>query len=441
MPQPVPKSRQHLSADALLRTLKGCFQQIPDHRPKADISLSDALLSGFALFALKDPSLLAFEQRRQTGNLQTLYGITRAPSDTRLREILDPVDPDCLRPAYQAVFRVLQRGKALERFVFHDRAYLLALDGTGYYSSTTIYCDSCLEKINSKTGEVTYSHQLLGASIVHPDLREVIPLAPEPIIKQDGSTKNDCERNASTRLLRRIREEHPHLKFLVIEDGLASNAPHIEELIALKMNFLLGAKPGDHAFLFDLWIQAHDSGQVTVITSKIEGDGECEISFAQDLPLNESHLELRINFLQVVETDANGNTIRQFSWVTDLAITPENAAHLARGGRARWKIENETFNTLKNQGYHFEHDFGHGKRNLSVVFAMLMMLAFLVDQVQQLCCPVFQAVLTKVGSKRLLWEQLRSHFYHFVFESLHHLYWVMLYDLAKELPAPSLDTS
>ena len=441
MPQPAPKSRRHLSADPLLRTLKGCFQQIPDHRPKPDIPLSDALLSGFALFALKDPSMLAFEQRRQTGNLQTLYGITHVPSDTRLREILDPVDPNCLRLAFQAVFNELQRGKGLEPFVFHNGAYLLALDGTGYFSSSTIHCASCLEKVNSKTGEVTYSHQLLGASIVHPDLREVIPLAPEAIIKQDGSTKNDCERNASKRLLREIRSEHPHLKFIVIEDGLASNAPHIEELLALKMNFILGAKPGDHAFLFDRWIQAHDSGQVTVITSKLEGGGEREISFAQDLPLNESHPELRINLLHVVETDADGITRRQFSWVTDLAITTQNAAHLARGGRARWKIENETFNTLKNQGYHFEHNFGHGKQNLSVVLAMLMMLAFLVDQVQQLCCPVFQAVLKKVGSKRLLWEQLRSHFYHFVFESLHHLYWVMLYDLAKEMPAPSLDTS
>ena len=72
-------------------------------------------------------------------------------------------------------------------------------------------------------------------------------------------------------------------------------------------------------------------------------------------------------------------------------LTPDNVDVIMRGGRARWKIENETFNTLKNQGYHLEHNYGHGEQNLSVVFAMLMMLAFLVDQTQQLCCPVFQA--------------------------------------------------
>lgn len=127
--------------------------------------------------------------------------------------------------------------------------------------------------------------------------------------------------------------------------------------------------------------------------------------------------------------------------VTDLKITRHNAWDLARGGRARWKIENETFNTLKNQGYQFEHNFGHGEMNLSVVFAMLMMLAFLADQVQQLCCPLFRAVWQKFGSKRALWDNLRSHFRHFVFTSLRHLYEVMLHGLAKQLPAPSPDTS
>ena len=87
------------------------------------------------------------------------------------------------------------------------------------------------------------------------------------------------------------------------------------------------------------------------------------------------------------------------------------------GGRSRWKIENETFKTLKNQGYQFEHNFGHGNINLSVVFAMLMMLAFLVDQIVQCACPLFRAVWTKFGSKRALWEKLRSHFRHFQFQS------------------------
>jgi hypothetical protein len=356
-----------------------------------------------------------------------------------MREILDPVEPRQLRPLFDDVFRQLQRGKVLEPFVFYKGCYLLSLDGTGYFSSASIHCDSCLEKMHQQTGEVTYQHQMLAAVLIHPDHREVIPLAPEPIEKQDGTEKNDCERNAAKRLLRHIRQEHPHLKLIVVEDGLASNAPHIRELQKANMHFLLGAKPGDHSFLFDHVLAAFETDRVTTL-GWTEGEVWCEISFINGVPLNEANQDLQVNFLQYGEYGPDGAE-RHWTWVTDLEISRQNARWLLKGGRCRWKIENETFNTLKNQGYHFEHNYGHGEQNLSVAFAMLMMLAFLVDQVQQLCCPLFQAVWKKVGSKRALWERLRSHFWHFLFSSMEHLYQVVLYDLAKELPAPTLNTA
>ncbi len=268
----------------------------------------------------------------------------------------------------------------------------------------------------------------------------MIPLAPEPIGNQDGSSKNDCERNAAARLLRRIRTEHPHLKLIVVEDGLASNAPHIRDLQSLGMHFLLGAKEGDHEFLFDRLRDGLDDDKVETIIWK-EGDTTCVISFINGLPLNGSNQDLIVNFLGYAEYDAEDKLIKKFSWVTDLTIKRRNARDLVRGGRARWKIENETYNTLKNQGYHFEHNFGHGQQNLAVVFAMLMMLAFLVNQVEQLCCPLFRAVETKLGSTRALWERVRSHFQHFRCESMQRIYQAILYDLTKNLPLPCLDTS
>jgi hypothetical protein len=262
--------------------------------------------------------------------------------------------------------------------------------------------------------------------------------APKQIKKLFGQNNNDCERNASKRLLRRIRREHPHLKLIVVEDALASNAPHIRELADLDMRFILGVKPGDHEYLFNQLLREFEEDRVTTLSwqKKDEKDVLCEIAFTHDLPLNESNQDIRVNFLQYMEFGPDGERRKIFSWVTDLTITRGNARHLVRGGRSRWKNENETFNTLKKQGYHFEHNFGHGKQNLSVVFAMVMMLAFLVDQTQQLCCPLFQAVLKKTGSKRVLWEHTRSHFYHFRFRSMRHLHEVALYDLAKEVPAP-----
>jgi len=440
-PRQISAVRKRLSADGLYGLVRTGFGRIGDPRqPGSPISLADALMSAYAMFLLKDPSLLAFDARRSDQNMKNLFGIRQIPSDTQMREILDLLEPDQLRPSFNDVFSELQRGKALESFVFHKGCYLLSLDGSGYFSSATIHCDSCLEKINKRTGEVTYSHQMLAAVIVHPDHREVIPLASEPIQKQDGSTKNDCERNAAKRLLEKLRREHPHLKLVVVEDGLASNAPHIRLLKELGMHFILGAKPGDHGSLFQAVIDAYDHDRVTTISWQ-KGEVQCELAFVNDVPLNGSSPDLSVNFLHYEEYGPDGERLKCFTWVTDLPIFQHNAQLLVRGGRSRWKIENETFNTLKNQGYHYEHNYGHGNHNLSVIFAMLMMLAFLTDQVQQLCCPLFKAMLEKVGSKRVLWEKLRSHYAIFVFESMKHLYEVILYDLAKELPAPRLNSS
>ena len=202
--------RKHLSADALFSLVRSSFAMISDHRVgNPEISLTDAMMSAFGMFSLKCPSLLQFDkQQRADENLRPVYKIDRVPCDTQMRTIVDPVDPEALRPVFRDVFRQVQRGKALEQFVYLKGCYLLSLDGTGYFSSSKIHCPSCMEKV-SRSGEVTYYHQMLGAALVHPDLKEVIPLCPEPIIKQDGATKNDCERNAARRFLSKFRKEHP----------------------------------------------------------------------------------------------------------------------------------------------------------------------------------------------------------------------------------------
>jgi Transposase DDE domain len=428
-----PKARKHLSADALFDLLRTGFAPIADHRPgKPDISLTDALMSAFAMFSLKSPSLLAFDQERTEGNLQRVYGIERVPCDTAMREILDPVEPESLRPLFMHVFRALQRGKALEAMVFVEGHYLLALDGTGYFSSHQIHCDSCLET-HHRTGTVTYRHQMLGAALIHPDKREVIPLMPEPIIKQDGSEKNDCERNAAKRFITKLRQDHPHLKVIVTEDSLSSNAPHIQFLHDHDLHYILGVKEGDHAFLFEHVAAAEQAGRVIYYDRDDAETGlRHRFRFISGMPLNEANVDLRVNCLECWEWD--GDQRQHFSWVTDLRVTKGTVYQLMRGGRARWRIENETFNTLKNQGYHFEHNFGHGYQHLSVVFAVLMMLAFLVDQVQQLCCPLFQAVWAKLGSKRRLWERMKALFYDYALESMRHLFEALLYGWKKMAP-------
>jgi hypothetical protein len=294
--------------------------------------------------------------------------------------------------------------------------------------------------MHHRNGTVTYRHQMLGAALIHPDQREVIPLMPEPIVKQDGTSKNDCERNAAKRLIVKLRQDHPHLKLIVTEDSLSSNAPHIEVLQEHNLHYILGVKEGDHAFLFQQVAAAEQAGRVTSYDREDPETGMHQhFRFVSDVPLNESNADLRVNFLECWETV--NSQVQHFSWVTDLCVTKGTVYQIMRGGRARWRIENETFNTLKNQGYHFEHNYGHGYQHLSVVFAVLMMLAFLVDQVQQLCCPLFQAVWAKLGSKRRLWERMRALFYDYALDSMRHLFEALWYGWKKTAPIFAVDSS
>jgi hypothetical protein len=435
-----PLVRKHLSADALFRLIHNDFARLPDYRVgDTEIALADALMSAFAMFSLKAPSLLAFDKERAEGNLHTIYGIERVPCDTRMREILDPISPKWLRPAFKSVFRQLQRGKALEAMTWLDGHYLLALDGTGYFSSKTIHCTSCLRRVH-RNGSMTYAHQMLGAAIIHPDQRAVIPLMPEPITNRDGTDKNDCERNAAKRFVAKLRQDHPHLKFIVTEDSLSANAPHIETLHAHDLRYILGVKEGDHTYLFQQVEAAEHAGRVTWYERHDRAAGIVHrFRFVNQVPLNASNADMHVNCIEYWEIqDAK---VQHFSWVTDVRVSTRNVYSLMRGGRARWKIENETFNTLKNQGYNFEHNYGHGTQNLSVMFATMMMLAFLVDQTQQLCCALFRAVWTKLGSKRLLWERMRGLFYGYHLESMRELWEALWYGYERQRPLLLTDTS
>jgi hypothetical protein len=257
-------------------------------------------------------------------------------------------------------------------------------------------------------GSVSYYHQMLGGCIVHPDQAKVIPLCPEIIQNQDGMDKNDCERNAAKRFIENFRREHPFLKVIVVEDGLSSNGPHIELLEQYKMKYILGAKPGDHKFLFETM----EKSEETEYHEFVDEEGSLhQFHLINGISLNKSHPHLNVNLLEYRQTTSKGKELN-FSWVTNIHLTKANAVQIAKGGRTRWKIENETFNTLKNLGYNFEHNYGHGKEYLASVFCLLMVLAFLIDQIQEIACSLFQAIRKAKWTYRDLWSSMRFFFEH-----------------------------
>ncbi len=422
--------RKTLSKPGLLHVAHNSFKKIDDAVSGRGFTLPDYLMSALAVFSLKYPSLLAFDEAahdedkdRVRSNLESLYRVSNVPSDSGMRKRLDELDPRDIRGAFRKLFGKLQRGKGLEGYEYIDGHYLLSVDGTGFFSSPSVHCDNCCEK-HHRNGSVTYYHHMLCGAIVHPEHKEVFPLAPEPILKTDGAVKNDCERNAAKRFIKDLRREHPHLKLIALEDGLASNAPHIRHLMNNDLRFILGAKQGDHEYLFEQVDGSPDTEEV-----EIEGEGGIRHRFryVNNVSLNESNRELNVNFLEYHETKPGTkkkpeSRTTRFSWVTDIQLNRNNLMKIMRAGRARWRIENETFNTLKNQGYHFEHNFGHGNRNLASVFGNLMLLAFLIDQIEAHCCKLFQAAFDKIGRLKYLREKVRGMFREHVLESWEFLY-------------------
>jgi hypothetical protein len=281
-----------------------------------------------------------------------------------------------------------------------------------------------VKKTKNEDGEeLRHYHQMLGACIIHPDQKAVIPLCPEPIRKQDGITKNDCELVAFNRLINKIRQDHPKLALTITADALFSTGPNVRLLKASDMNFILGVKPGSHEKLFQSMDEWETRGKMNhftkeeIIGKKIKKKRVHHFRYANKTLLNHADMHTSINFLEYWETTTwispkGKEKVKKyhFSWATSFEINDDNIMQLMRGGRGRWKIENETFNTLKNQGYEFEHNFGHGYNNLSVVFAYLMFLAFLFDQIQQIGCKKFQQALKMSIRKKYFWIHIHGLF-------------------------------
>jgi len=404
--------KKHLSFTALRKSLSEHFRLLDDRRQgaKVDYSLHDCLMSGFAMMFFQDPSVLTFQQRLQDGihknNLTTLFAVSDIPKDTQMRQVLDPIAALELDGIFADFLHRLQRGKHLVNYQLADGSYLVSIDGSEYFSSENIHCPHCL--VTKSKGNVRYHHQILQSVIVHPDMRQVLPLAPEPISNRDGTKKQDCERNAAKRVVHKIKAAYPKLKIIVTADGLYSNQPFIDELNAAKMSFILVAKPTDHKVLFE-WVNEvialGDGGSLELGDQK---GRRHRYQWVNQVALNGTKDADLVNFFQYQLVATTGKVTYKNSWVTDIDVDENNVVSLVKSGRARWKIENETFNTLKNQGYHIEHNFGHGQQNLSMIFFTLNLLAFYVHQILELTDRLYhQLRYTKFTSRKEYWNQLR----------------------------------
>ncbi len=368
----------------------------------------------------KSGSMLTYQERLKEefhrSNLETQFGVTNLPKDNQMRALIGAIPHSQFGPVFKAYLCRLQRGKELESYRFQG-SYCLAIDATQYYSSEDIHCSDCLVQ-KKRNGQTIYSHKALQPILCHPDKRQILPLTPEPIRNSDGDKKQDCEINAAKRLLPKLRAQHPRMKFIWLADSLYATDPFINGILEAHEDFIFRVKQGDHKHLFETIEKAdYQSHRTSMINSTLS------YRWYHDVPLNKGS-DIRVTVIRAfsIKTNKRGEKTSTLvgTWATNLDVTAKNIAGITKAARARWKIENECFNALKNNGYDLTHNWGHVNGE-SFNFYQLIMLAFFIHQILELTDQLFQQCRLLGRTHKELWNHLSVLFQWFVFESWEHM--------------------
>src|SRR5271170_7548476 len=297
-----------------------------------------------------------------------------------------------------------------------DGYTLIALDGTQYFCSNKLSCQNCSTRKHAN-GQIDYFHTVVAASVVKPSKNWVLPLRPEFIEPQQGYDKQDCESRAARRWLALNGLRYSKLNPVYLGDDIYSKQPVCEEVLAVGAHFLFVCKPDSHKTMNE-----YLSGvEVPSLSRKVKR-GKKFFTYTWrwmlGLPIRDGKDALEVNWLEITIHDSNRKITYRNSFITDLPVDADNVEHLAAAGRARWKIENETFNTLKTKEYNLEHNFGHGKNNLSAVLATLNLIAFAIHRAAELADKTWKAAIEVAGSRVRFFGNLRALTAYLLFPSL-----------------------
>lgn len=389
--------------DSIILYLREAFGALRDPRTgrNSRYTLADIVMSAFAMFFMQHPSFLAFQRslHKNTGrdNTQTLFGMKNIPSDNHIRQTLDGIEADNLEDAYFHIVEKLVEAKPdAVRNVLGDHT-LIALDGSEYFCSRKIRCDCCSTRLRND-GEREYFHTFVGASIVSPTNQPVLCLPPEFVRPQDGSLKQDCEWNAALRWLERLGERCSKYNPIYLGDDLYARQEICARILSAGGNFIFTCKDGSHRTLCQFRKGLKPESYEETIGKGVNKRKHI-YNFIPALPIRDGKDALLVNWFEIIIVQPGGKQSFHSSYITNLEPTAENIAELARCARTRWKIENETFNVLKNNGYHLEHNFGHGKKTLASMLTAMNLLAFSLHHAAEIAEKAWQAARDDSGTR------------------------------------------
>lgn len=440
------KEKISLDFDGLIARYKKHFFLLPDHRKGLNkkYKMTDIALGAFSVFFTQQPSFLAHQKmlknNHNRSNAESLFCIDEIPSDSQIRNTLDPINPNVLGPLYDEIFQGLEQHGYLKEYRCINNSFLVAIDGTQQLSSEKVHCKNCSTQ-KHRNGKTTYSHKVITPVLVAPGNSKVISLAPEFITPQDGHNKQDSEHAASKRWL----EKHGHKltkygKVTVLGDDLYAHQPQIEAIKARGMNFILTCKEKSHTKLYEEINELEKKNKIQKFEVKRTHKNKKykdSYRFFNQVPIKGGDSPIMVNWCELTTTNEAGKVTYYNTFITDITLTSDNVITVISNGRARWYIENGNNNTLKTKGYHLTHNFGHGKQHLASFLLSLNLLSFLFHTVLHLHDKRYKAIRDHLPTRKYFFQSIGVLTSFIVFQHWLHMMKFMVKRLEIKIPDTS----
>jgi hypothetical protein len=424
--------------DELVNEMAQSFERLPDYRTGENLryEIKDAAVSAFGIFFTQSSSFLGYqrliEKAKGRSNAQSLFGAERIPSDAQIRNLLDPQEPELLYGVFEKGHEALQASGQMEAFSSYDGQYLISCDGTGTISSQNIHCPNCSRR-ELANGETLYIHDAILPVIVKAGESRVLVLEPEFISPQDGHEKQDCERAAIKRWVKRNASHMTGNRYTLLGDDLYACQPICALFLENGFNFTLVCKPDSHVALYEQVDFLTKLGTVEQLHLRHWNGRYREIHqyrWVHAVPLRRGEDALSVNWCEITITrEDTGKRLYHNTFITNHELNRSNVVPIVRDGRARWKSENETNNVLKTKGYHLEHNFGHGEQFLANFMITLNLLAFLFHTLLDLLDEQYHALRQELVARKDFFNDLRALLRYMLFDNWNHLLHFMLVGL------------
>lgn len=388
---------------------------LADPRQRKEYQMNEICMSAISLFMLKQGSRNAFNLDRKDPvfceNYKKVFDL-RLPQLDAVEDVFRQCSDDGLEEIKAKMVSDLVRGKKIERWKFNGH-YIVAIDGTGVASYDEPHCENCLKK-TSKNGVTTYFHNVLEAKLLTSSGLS-ISIATEWISNEGKGQfeKQDCERVAFNRLAQKIKKYYPRLPIIIVADGLYPWDGFFDTCQQNKWKYIVVLKDGSLKSLQEeIQLEKRITPHQTTHVIRAEKDKETTLEYhwLRDLPYKKHKVSF-VECSELVKTISTKQESRQrFVHLTNFEVNGEMCDRISFAGRLRQKIENEGFNTQKNQGYALQHKYSRVSYPAMKMYYQCLQIAHMINQLVEASLEI-RTLKNKIlkCTIRYLWKRLLSY--------------------------------